>query len=71
MTRLAGEEGVIGALEKHNVDVLISPTESDPIATFTARIGLPAITVPLGFFTDDTPVEKTRGYLITIAPRVP
>jgi hypothetical protein len=68
--RLAGEESV-RALENHHLDLLVSPTErAIQIAAFTIRIKLPAVTVTLGFFPDDKPIEKTRRDLIKVSKSI-
>lgn len=70
MYRLSGEEGILGAIEKHELDVIVGPTKADPVSTFTARLGLPAITVPMGFFPEGTPIRKSkRGDVIEVAPK--
>lgn len=67
---MGGEEGVLGALDAHNLDALIMPT----LASFhlPAIAGLPVITVPLGSYPENTQLEKNaRGNLITVAPNIP
>jgi amidase len=59
MYRLAGDQGLLEAMEKHELDVIVhptntDPTNTDPTTTFAARLGLPAITVPLGFYPENT-----------------
>ena len=68
--RMAEGEGVLGALEKNNLDALIMPT----FASFhlPAIAGLPVITVPLGFFPEDTPVVmNAKGTMVSVGPGVP
>ena len=68
--RMAEEEGVLGALDKYNLDALIMPT----FASFylPAIAGLPVITVPLGFYPAETPiVMNAKGTMVAIAPGVP
>ncbi|KAF2020553.1 amidase [Aaosphaeria arxii CBS 175.79] len=71
MLRLSGKEGIIGAIEEHKLDLIVHPTNIDPPTTFAARVGLPAITVPLGFYPDDTEPTCHRGKIIDVAPNVP
>ncbi|KAM7189100.1 amidase [Naviculisporaceae sp. PSN 640] len=67
---LGGEGGLLGALEKYELDAIILPTSM--AAGFAAIVGAPVITVPLGFYGDDTPVLKdSRGDLVTKGPGVP
>jgi len=71
MYRLAGEQGMLGAMEKYALDVIVHPTNTDPTTTFAARLGLPAITVPLGFYPEDTKPVSHRGNIFNVAPHVP
>lgn len=69
---IAGDGGIIGALKRHNVDVLVVPTAADIAVTFSAIAGTPAISVPLGFLPPDTPVEKdTKSDFISRGPNFP
>ena len=64
------EGGVLGALEKYNLDVLILPTDysSGP----SARAGLPVVTVPLGSYPANTTVVKSRNWgLVQVGPNIP
>ena len=68
--RMGGEFGVLGALEKYNLDALIMPT----FASFhlPAIAGLPVITVPLGFYPSKTPlIMNAKGTLVSVAPNIP
>jgi amidase len=58
-------------MEKHGLDVIVHPTNMDPTTTFAARLGLPAITVPLGFYPENTIPVSHRGDIFNIAPHVP
>ncbi|KAK6000664.1 hypothetical protein QM012_003389 [Aureobasidium pullulans] len=71
MLRLCGEEGIVGAMDEKRLDLIVHPTNVDPPSTFTAMLGLPAITVPLGFYPDGTIPIRHRGDLIDVAPNVP
>ena len=67
---MADEQGVIGALDRYNLDALVMPT----FASFylPAIAGLPVVTVPLGFYPSDTPVVwNPKGTTISVAPHVP
>ncbi|RDW58725.1 hypothetical protein BP6252_13201 [Coleophoma cylindrospora] len=67
--QLGGAGGIVGALDNNNLDVLIVPTQASPYVTCIA--GLPAISVPLGFYPSSQPVlESSRG-LIGTAPGIP
>ena len=68
--RMAGEQGVLGTLDKYDLDALVMPT----FASFhlPAIAGLPVITVPLGFYPSDTvPVWNPKGTAISVAPQIP
>lgn len=68
--RMAEEEGVLGALDRYNLDALIMPT----FASFhlPAIAGLPVITVPLGFYPANTPVVMNpKGTMVSVGPGIP
>ena len=68
--RMAEEDGVLGALEKYDLDALVMPTFTS--FHLPAIAGLPVVTVPLGFFPSNTKViANTKGTLINIAPGIP
>ena len=71
MYRLAGEQGMLGAMERYALDMVVHPTNTDPTTTFTARLGLPAMTVLLGFYPEDTKPVGHRGNIFNVAPHVP
>ena len=67
---MAEELGIVGTLDRYNLDALVMPT----FASFhlPAIAGLPVITVPLGFFPPETPlVMNLKGTMVNIAPNVP
>jgi hypothetical protein len=53
---LGGEGGILGAMEKYKLDVLVVPAGKDIANDLAAKMGLPAISVPLGFWI------LARGY---------
>jgi amidase len=66
----SGEGGLLGALQRGNLDAVILPTEIAP--AWAGGMGTPIITVPLGFFPSNTSVSRdSRGDLVTMAPRIP
>lgn len=64
-----GEGGILGALERNNLDAIILPTSSS--AGVPAIVGAPVITVPLGFYPANTTVVRNRRNLVTVGPNVP
>jgi amidase len=68
---ITGDGGIIGALKRHNVDVLVVPTDAHTAVTFAARAGSPAISVPLGFLPPDTPIKKGKSDLVLSGPNIP
>lgn len=67
---MAEEHGVIGTLDKHNLDALVMPT----FASFQlpAIAGLPVVTVPLGFYPADTALAMNpKGTTVSVAPNMP
>jgi amidase len=68
-----GEGGILGAMEKYNLDVLVVPADQDIANDLAAKMGFPAISVPLGFWPEDTPVEldEDKPNLVIVAPGMP
>jgi amidase len=65
-----GEGGVLGALDRNNLDAVILPTSFSP--GVPALVGSPVVTVPLGFYPPNTTVIKnSRGNLVATAPSIP
>ncbi|KAK4448760.1 amidase [Podospora aff. communis PSN243] len=68
--RLGGEGGLLGALDRHELDAIVLPTSFSP--GFAAGVGSPVITVPLGYYpANTTKVMNTRGNLVDTAENVP
>ncbi|KAF2106873.1 amidase signature domain-containing protein [Lophiotrema nucula] len=69
--RLAIDEGLNAVMDEHNLDAIILP-EAAKVATSIAAVGgFPVITVPLGFFSEDDPVQIHRGGTVKIGPNIP
>lgn len=67
---IAGELGVTGALKNNSLDALVVP--SAYASHLPAILGSPIVSVPLGRYPEDTPVEKnTFGDLNALAPNLP
>lgn len=67
-----GVGGILGALKKHNLDILAVPSTLDIPTLFAAKMGFPILSMPLGFYPEDTKIEMNgRGNLVAIAPGIP
>jgi amidase len=67
---IAHEGGVGGSLTRHNLDALILPTCVAPI--MPAMGGYPMLSVPLGFYPENTPVKmNVRDELVERGPGMP
>jgi amidase len=68
-----GEGGILGAMQKYKLDVLVVPFTLGIANDLAAKMGFPVISVPLGFYPEDTPVEKEdrREGLVKVAPGIP
>ncbi|KAL9013609.1 MAG: hypothetical protein Q9173_001704 [Seirophora scorigena] len=67
---MGGEQGVVGALDRHKLDALIMPT----FAAFhlPAIAGLPIVSVPLGFYPAQTPLRMNqKKTMVSVAPNIP
>lgn len=68
--KIGGEGGILGAIERHNLDAVILPTIIAP--SIPSMVGTPAITVPLGAWPEGTEVTRdSRGDVVERAPGVP
>lgn len=67
-----GAGGILGAMEKFNLDVIAVPSTLDIPTVLAAKMGFPILTVPLGFYPEGTEIETNRrGNLIDVAPGIP
>lgn len=65
-----GEGGILGALERQNLDAVLLPTDLSP--GIPALVGSPVVTVPLGFYPqNETVTLNQRGNLVETAPNIP
>jgi amidase len=69
---LGGEGGVLGALERHNLDAIVLPTGLAS-AEVPAIVGTPIVSIPLGAASPDTPVvlEEHGWDAVEVAPGLP
>lgn len=65
------EGGIVGALDKHGLDVLVVPTTLGTANEMAARMSFPVMTVPLGFWPEGTPIQRGNGDLVSRAPGIP
>lgn len=68
-----GEGGILGAMEKHQLDVLAIPSSMGICNDLAAKMGFPVISVPLGVYPEGTDITKGSGppQLIKVAPGTP
>jgi amidase len=68
-----GPGGILGAMERYDLDVIAFPLDQDVSNDLAAKMGFPAISVPLGFWPEDTPLQltKTKPELVKVAPGIP
>ncbi|KAI1408046.1 putative amidase [Hypoxylon sp. FL1857] len=68
-----GEGGILGAMDKYKLHVLAVPSSFGIANDLAAKMGFPAITVPLGFYPEGTPIEldDNKPNLVRVAPRIP
>jgi amidase len=67
---LAGPLGLTGALQNYSLDAVILPTFFAPLVP--AVLGNPVVTVPLGFYPENTTVTTNqRGDLNATSPNLP
>ncbi|OTA54812.1 amidase [Hypoxylon sp. EC38] len=68
-----GEGGILGAMDKYKLHVLAVPSSVGIANDLAAKMGFPAITVPLGFYPEGTElkVDSCKPNLVRVAPRIP
>ena len=68
-----GEGGILGAMDKHKLDLLMVPSSFGIASDLAAKIGFPVMGVPLGVFPEDTPIEldDNKPNLVRVAPGIP
>ncbi|KAK0656898.1 hypothetical protein B0T16DRAFT_48620 [Cercophora newfieldiana] len=68
-----GEGGILGAMDKHNLDLLVVPSSFGIANDLAAKMGFPVLGVPLGFFPEGTSVEldDNKPHLVRVAPGIP
>ncbi|RYP37325.1 hypothetical protein DL767_002968 [Monosporascus sp. MG133] len=64
-----GEAGLLGAYERNGVDAIVMPSSNSP--GFAAIVGAPVVTVPMGFYPEDTEVVTNSRGLVTRGPNIP
>ncbi|RYP70593.1 hypothetical protein DL769_004915 [Monosporascus sp. CRB-8-3] len=64
-----GEAGLLGAYERNEVDVIVMPSSNSP--GLAAIVGAPVVTVPMGFYPEDTEVVTNSRGLVTRGPNIP
>lgn len=70
--QFSGDGGILGALERWNLDALVVPTTPWVSVRAAAIGGLPIVGVPLGFYPQDTKtVTQEGGKLVEVGPNVP
>lgn len=68
--RLAGEQGLFGAMDKFNLDAVVMPSAISSF--FPAYLGSPVISVPMGHYNESTPEAwDALGELVLHGPNVP
>jgi len=70
--RFAGPDGILGAMEAHGLDAIITPNFARTTNYFASGGGLPMISVPLGYSPSDTPIQwSERKDTVLQAPNRP
>ena len=68
--QIAGPEGILGLMQNNSLDALVLPTDFSP--DLPARLGTPVVTVPMGFYPQNTTVVyNRRRTLVENGPNVP
>jgi amidase len=68
----ASEGGIPGALEREKLNVILMPQLSVTMSTFAAKAGSPALSLPMGVYSSETPVKRGPGNgMIDVGPGIP
>ena len=66
----AGIQGILGVMTNYSLDALILPTDFSP--GLPALVGTPVVTVPMGFYPQNTTITMNRrGTLVETGPNIP
>jgi len=68
---LAGEGGVLGAMELHGLEVIAIPLAYNSIIGPASRAGLPMICVPMGIWPKDEKVVMYEATMVDVGPGIP
>jgi len=69
---IRGEGGIRHAMDRNQLDLLVTPSWSNVVGSFACHEGTPVIATPLGFYSPDKAIKKERGCdLVTIGPGIP
>lgn len=69
---MSGPGGILREMDRYKLDVLATPANAEIPISFAAKLGLPIISVPLGFYPEGTEIKMNRrGNLIQFAPGIP
>ena len=63
------EGGLLGAIDRHNLDAVSLPTKFAP--DFAATVGAPIVTVPLGSYPAGVPIVQDSWGMVQSAPNIP
>jgi len=68
-----GEGGILGALDRYEVDVLVVPSSAGIGPDLAAKMGFPELSLPLGFYPEGTPIQHDgdEPHLVKVAPGIP
>ncbi len=67
-----GDGGLQAAMDRNQLDQLVTPTCSDAPVSFAGLESSPVISIPLGFYGPNKAVKKdSNGDLVTIGPGIP
>ena len=67
----AREGGIPGIIQDNDLDAIAIPYMVGPAVTFAARGGTPLITVPLGWYPENTEVKLYQNSTVDVGPNVP
>lgn len=69
---VVGAGGIEAALDRHQLDLLVTPTCSSIPVSFASLAGTPILSMPLGSYPPDKGIQKdAKSDLITVGPGIP
>lgn len=68
---ICGTQGILGTMDEFQLDIIAFPCGARTPQVYAAKLGLPVISVPLGFYPEDEEVKMNSRNTVKSAPGMP